>query len=869
MEAEEKPFFARSSLRRLPALARSATPLSAISEQSADRDSLTSAPNDSSRYGDESTPPTTRRETAPEHAARTEAGPRAPRRQRVHSEHQQHRQREATDWREKKRSKKKWAQEIEQKMDAARGETGEATHDRPEESPAQLNNGTQGKKRTRGGAKAREKKSKLNLDLEIDRVEEVDLEVSKNDARTEEPATEVEVDEPVENEVLMPDEEDAVTVMEVEDQSYQEGAKEAQQTTSPTIPTTPPTKNTSKLSTSSLKSQGLPAWLANPTRIPATLTSQTSASSTSNPAFSLSTHTQTRLAVQDITHLFPVQQAVLPHLLRSRYSSSPRTPPGDLLVSSATGSGKTLAYVLPILEFLFSGGGAGAGRIVPRLRALVVVPTRDLALQVKTTMESVGKGTGIRIGVVTGAMSFVAEQEMLVETSGGGAGRSGDQTRDIGTEGMWDSGGGAGRSSKVDVLTDHLKGTPGFTLRHLRFLVLDEADRLLVQDYQGWLALVLKAVKGDPATIDGTRLLLDDENAVAAHSKAKYDRYLASGCVRPTEAKPTASTASQSWNSLGFKVDSLGMPLHNVASLRHEHIHRLSTEGNAVSSSGYTIRHHTPLQKLLFSATLTRNPETIASLQLVNPTYIAVSTISNTAEDSTQATDPTDVENIKFDGDNDDDETEKFAAPPTLSEHMLILPSTAHKPMQLLHLLLMQHHTGLLVFTRSVEAAHRLAGLVSAAAGHWGTPLRAQAVTSDLGAAERRRVLAAFRAGEVACLVASDGMARGMDLGLAVRGVVNYDLPLGAGVDAVKTYVHRVGRTARAGREGTAWSFVEEREARWFKREVLGLVRRTGEVGRVKVVEAEVETLRGVYEKALGDLARMVKGKSPGQVEET
>ena len=58
-------------------------------------------------------------------------------------------------------------------------------------------------------------------------------------------------------------------------------------------------------------------------------------------------------------------------------------------------------------------------------------------------------------------------------------------------------------SSKVDIviatpgrLTDHLRATPGFTLRHLRYLVLDEADRLLNQSYQGWLDLVMKAVSG-------------------------------------------------------------------------------------------------------------------------------------------------------------------------------------------------------------------------------------------------------------------------------------------------------------------------------------------------------------------------------------
>lgn len=42
-------------------------------------------------------------------------------------------------------------------------------------------------------------------------------------------------------------------------------------------------------------------------------------------------------------------------------------------------------------------------------------------------------------------------------------------------------------------LLDHLAHTPGFTLQHLRYLVIDEADRLLNQSYQGWVGKVIKA----------------------------------------------------------------------------------------------------------------------------------------------------------------------------------------------------------------------------------------------------------------------------------------------------------------------------------------------------------------------------------------
>ena len=73
--------------------------------------------------------------------------------------------------------------------------------------------------------------------------------------------------------------------------------------------------------------------------------------------------------------LFPVQRLVIPKLISNLKSQLFR--PGDVCVSAPTGSGKTLAFVLPIVQSL-------RNRVVPRVRALVVLPTQDLATQVKT-----------------------------------------------------------------------------------------------------------------------------------------------------------------------------------------------------------------------------------------------------------------------------------------------------------------------------------------------------------------------------------------------------------------------------------------------------------------------------------------------------
>jgi ATP-dependent RNA helicase RhlE len=82
---------------------------------------------------------------------------------------------------------------------------------------------------------------------------------------------------------------------------------------------------------------------------------------------------------------------------------------------------------------------------------------------------------------------------------------------------------------------------------------------------------------------------------------------------------------------------------------------------------------------------------------------------------------------------------------------------------------------------------------------HWG--FAAAAIHGDKSQGQRERALAAFRAGEIRVLVATDVAARGLDIPL-VRHVYNYDLP-----NVPDQYVHRIGRTARAGAAGRAVAF--------------------------------------------------------------
>jgi superfamily II DNA/RNA helicase len=87
----------------------------------------------------------------------------------------------------------------------------------------------------------------------------------------------------------------------------------------------------------------------------------------------------------------------------------------------------------------------------------------------------------------------------------------------------------------------------------------------------------------------------------------------------------------------------------------------------------------------------------------------------------------------------------------------------------------------------------------------------AATVHGDLGQAQRERALRAFRSGKVDVLVATDVAARGIDVD-DVTHVVNYECP-----DDEKTYLHRIGRTGRAGRVGVAVTFVDWRDMQRWK----------------------------------------------------
>jgi ATP-dependent RNA helicase RhlE len=137
-----------------------------------------------------------------------------------------------------------------------------------------------------------------------------------------------------------------------------------------------------------------------------------------------------------------------------------------------------------------------------------------------------------------------------------------------------------------------------------------------------------------------------------------------------------------------------------------------------------------------------------------------------------------------------------------------------------------------LIFTRTKHGADKVVrGLVKAG-------IAAEAIHGNKSQNQRERVLAAFRKGDVRTLVATDIAARGIDVD-GISHVVNFDLP-----NVPETYVHRIGRTARAGADGVAISLCDPEEAA-FLRDIEKLIRQSIPVTDHRGVPAEIAPAAG------------------------
>ena len=153
----------------------------------------------------------------------------------------------------------------------------------------------------------------------------------------------------------------------------------------------------------------------------------------------------------------PIQAEAIPLALQGR----------DLIGLAETGSGKTAAFTLPILQALLDKPQPMFG--------LVLAPTRELAYQISQQFQALGSRIAVKCAVIVGGMDMVSQSIDL------------------------------GKRPHIIVATpgrllDHLENTKGFTLRSLKYLVMDEADRLLDLDFGPILDKILKVLPRERRT---------------------------------------------------------------------------------------------------------------------------------------------------------------------------------------------------------------------------------------------------------------------------------------------------------------------------------------------------------------------------------
>lgn len=177
-------------------------------------------------------------------------------------------------------------------------------------------------------------------------------------------------------------------------------------------------------------------------------------------------------------------------------------------------------------------------------------------------------------------------------------------------------------------------------------------------------------------------------------------------------------------------------------------------------------------QTLFFSATMPPEIEKLANSMLTHPEKVEVTPVSSTVD--------------------------------IISQHIYFVEKQEKKDL-LIHLLKNPDIESVLIFTRTKHGADKLARILTK------TGTQAEAIHGNKSQNARQRALTGFKDHSLRVLIATDIAARGIDVD-QLSHVINYELP-----NVPETYVHRIGRTGRAGHEGIAISFCESEELPYLK----------------------------------------------------
>jgi ATP-dependent RNA helicase DDX51/DBP6 len=558
----------------------------------------------------------------------------------------------------------------------------------------------------------------------------------------------------------------------------------------------------------------LPPWLSSPIRVSPTSTAPFS-------SVGINEEVEKILSAKGFKHAFALQAAVLPLLL-----PGPSQSPGDILISASTGSGKTLAYVLPMIEDI-------SAYMVTRLRGLIVMPTRELVLQAREVCEAcVTAFSGmkrVKVGTAVGNETFKAEQDSLMdqELRYDPAGykelmrrlnakwESSDIESDSENEFLCDD-------EPVSPLPDHvicprskvdiLISTPGRLVEHLK------STPGFSLEYIRWFVVD----EADKLLNQSFQQWLE----ITMGRLGPRHKYFRNNRVRKIIASATMTRDIGQLHALKLFRPQLVVleGSHNVSDTREAASHALP--GLLVESA---VKAEDEGLKPLYLLELIRREKM----------YSSVSSGNDTSSPEGESSDSDDT--------SSDDDFPENPSPEIGS----LEPSEAFLPQS--------NPRGVLVFTKSNETAVRLGRLLALLEPSFANVVGT--LTSTISTSSRRKAIKSFNAGRLSILVASDLVSRGLDLSNLAH-VINYDVP-----SSVTNYVHRVGRTARAGKKGWAWTIFTPAEGRWFWNEIARSKDITRKAGtKLSRVTIDLETfggeMRKSYEAALDQLGREAKSTS-------
>ncbi|GMR42003.1 hypothetical protein PMAYCL1PPCAC_12198, partial [Pristionchus mayeri] len=408
----------------------------------------------------------------------------------------------------------------------------------------------------------------------------------------------------------------------------------------------------------------------------------------------------------ELKHWFPVQRAVIPELLEC-IVNPPVLRRRDLAISAPTGSGKTLCYVLPSLASISSPGEF--------ISTLIVVPVQALVKQIIHEISRFNS-MGAKVVGLSGSESYDKERRKLVSARG-----------------FIDADIIVATPSR---LIEHiLDPSANFDLSRLRYIIADEADRML-NVRQEWLELV----EGECGGLGGASSIMD-----------------------------------------------------------------FATKRNAP-------------QKILLSATLSRDIEQLEKWNLHRPRLFRASAVKAEQVD-----------------------TSAECVLPSGISHLVVETPLKFHPLVLFNDIVESECKRILVFTNQNDSAVRLCTLLSILADG---SFQVEQLTADLYGKRRHKVLDRFRKGTTRVLICSDYLSRGVDVE-GIDCVVNYDLP-----QATRLFIHRAGRTARAGTKGRLVSITEKEPKRLFVK-LLKKGNLWNEASEKKIEEEELEESKEMYTKAL------------------